>query len=272
MITEEKAIDKTKRKHSKRLKYIDIAQIKLSSEIIFGKEYFKIYLPLNELGKKRTKSALPYISLIEKENGTFYHSRKKHLSQLIREKIFKIYLIPYLIIFLLISIGSYFSATFILLMYLIPILFGYMIFSITYREMGDYLKKISDFILAFTAAIGATLLIFQFIDIPKTPDNSAIYAISKFINNFQNPIKSIRVFLGEIFIFFYMIKLQISFSEMSSARSEYKKNNSSNTANHEKNHGKTNNRINKKIKNLIRRIERTPIFLTNLCIKIKNLF
>ncbi|MCW0351573.1 hypothetical protein NB716_000367 [Pantoea ananatis] len=272
MITEEEAINKTKSKHSKRLEYIDEAKIKLISETVFGKEYFRITLPVNENGKKRNKSSLPYISLIEKSNGEFHYSRKKHLSQVIRERVFKIYLPPYLIIFLLISIGSYYSVTFLLLMYCIPILFSYMIFSISYTEMGDYLKKISDFVLVLTAGIGATLLIFQFIDTSKITTKSTLYTISSFVNDYQNIILSIRVFLGEIFIFFYITKLQIAFSEMVEARNEYKKENQLDMEIKKSKVSTKPNKVIQKTKNLIRKFKQTPISLTKICVKIKSLF
>lgn len=269
MITETESIDKAKEKHCKRLKYIDEAKIKLSSETILGKEYFRITLPVNQKGKKRNNSSLPYISLIEKNNGEFYYSRKQHLSQIIRADIFKIYLPPYLIIFLLISIGSYYSVTFILLMYCIPFLFSYMIFSISYREMGDYLKKISDFVLVFTAGIGATLLIFQFVDTSKI---TTLRTISSFVTTYQNIILSIRVFLGEIFIFFYIMKVQIAFSEMVEARKEYKKKNQSGMENKNNKDDIKPNKLIQKAKKLIRKFKCTPISLTKLCVKIKNLF
>lgn len=272
MITETESIDKAKEKHCKRLKYIEEDKIKLNSETIFGKEYFRITLPVNESGKKRNKSSLPYISLIEKNSGKFHYSRKKYLSQIISERIFKIYSIPYLIIFLLISVGSYYSVLFLLLMYFIPILFSYMIFSICYKEMGDYLKKISDFVLVFTAGIGATLLIFQFIDISKTTTESILYTISSFIGNHQNIILSIRVFLGEIFIFFYIMKLQIAFSEMVSARNEYKKKNRSSRIITKNKVNTKSKKLVQKTKNLLRKFGQTPIFLTEIYVKIKNLF
>ncbi len=83
----------------------------------------------------------------------------------------------------------------------------------TYDQMGDYLKKTADFVVIFTGAIGATALILEFIAINIFKENIFIFKIITFSHAKINHLKAFRVLAVEIFIFFYTIKLFISFTE-----------------------------------------------------------
>ncbi|HII0367558.1 hypothetical protein [Klebsiella pneumoniae] len=50
----------------------------------------------------------------------------------------------------------------------------------TYDQMGDYLKKMADFVVIFTGAIGATVLILEFIDINIFKENVFIFEVINF--------------------------------------------------------------------------------------------
>lgn len=175
----------------------------------------------NELGKEISKNNRPYVCIIENDNGIVHSSRNIYVRQLIDKKIFNIFVIPLLLIFFLICLGYYSIVFFAILSYLLPLIFGYMIYSITYDQMGDYLKKIADFVVIFTGAIGATVLILEFIDINILKENIFIFKIITFAQAKVNYLTTFRVLAVEIFIFFYTIKLLISFTEFRVARKEW---------------------------------------------------
>ncbi|MDE8558832.1 hypothetical protein [Pantoea vagans] len=220
----DKVFEIIKREMPGRLKYIDINEISIHEENFFGKPYYTINIPKNELGKKKYSNPHPFRSLLDAGNDDFFFSRKKYIEKLIKKKIFKIFLIPYLTIFLMISIGSYYNDLFLILMYLLPLLFGYMTFSISYFTMGDYLKKMADFVVIFTGALGATLLIFNFVGMNTLNDNFIISNANAIALEYSKLYKALRILLSEVFIYFYTIKLLISHSELTLSRKEYLKN------------------------------------------------
>ncbi|HII0015108.1 TPA: hypothetical protein ACYX6O_004956 [Klebsiella pneumoniae] len=175
----------------------------------------------NELGKEKSKNNGPYVCIVENESGIVHSSRKIYVRQLINKKIFNIFFIPFLLILFLICLGYYSIVFFAILSYLLPILFGYMIYSMTYDQMGDYLMKMADFVVIFTGAIGATVLILEFIDINIFKENVFIFEVINFSQAKINHLKAFRVLAVEIFIFFYTIKLFISFTEFRVARKEW---------------------------------------------------
>ncbi|WP_233963647.1 hypothetical protein [Pectobacterium versatile] len=210
------------KKHFKnKEKFIDIDRVSTRSEKFFGKEFTTVIMHKNGLGKEKSKNDKPYISIIENESGIAHSSRKIYVRQLINKKIFNIYAIPFLLILFLICLGYYSVVFFAVLSYLLPMLFGYMIYAMTYDQMGDYLKKIADFVVIFTGAIGATALILEFIDINILKGNFFITGIITFVQAKINYLTAFRVLAVEIFIFFYTIKLLISFTELRVARRDW---------------------------------------------------
>ncbi|WP_414147850.1 hypothetical protein ACMGGR_21690 [Erwinia sp. BNK-24-b] len=220
----DKVFEIIKREMPNRLKYIDINEITIHEESFFGRSYYTVNMPKNDLGKKKYSNLDPFRSLLDAENDNFYFSRKKHIEKLIKNKITKIFLIPYLTIFFMISIGSYYNDLFLILMYLLPLLFGYMTFSISYFTMGDHLKKMADFVVIFTGALGATVLIFNFVDMNTLSNNFIISNAQAIALEYSKLYKALRILLSEVFIYFYTIKLLISYSELILSRKEYLKN------------------------------------------------
>ena len=123
---------------------------------------------------------------------------------------------PY-IIFCAISLYSiYFKSIAVIAMLLFPVVLGFMIYSMCYIELKDYLKKIADTVSFFSGTVTACLAIVKFMVVSKKPD---VILLNPYVSN-------TLILLLIVFAFFASIKFFISADETFKARMIYLSQNS----------------------------------------------
>lgn len=182
---------------------IDTNSITINEEVIYGRSFKILELPLTDKRKS--------YKLVLKGDSDVILGQKKHFKKkLINAILWKIFT-PY-IIFCAISLYSfYFHSIAVIVMLLLPVVLGFMIYSMCYIELKDYLKKIADTVSFFSGTVTACLAIVKFMVVSKKPD---VILHSPYIGN-------ILILLLIVFAFFASIKFFISADETLKARSIY---------------------------------------------------
>ncbi|AST69278.1 hypothetical protein BFG07_11610 [Kosakonia cowanii] len=182
---------------------IDTNSITISEEVIYGRPFKILKLPLIDKNKSYKLVLKGDSDVILGQKGHF----KKKLMNAILWRIFT----PY-IIFCAISLYSfYFQSIAVIVMLLLPVVFGFMIYSMCYIELKDYLKKIADTVSFFSGTVTACLAIVKFMIASKKTD---VILHSPYISN-------VLILLLIVFAFFASIKFFISADETLKARKIY---------------------------------------------------
>lgn len=214
-------------KEPDKIKDTILNEIYIIDESFFGADYKTIILPLKKEAKVFTikgKKANAYKCLYDPKNDIFYPSRRSFIKDKIDKNIFSYLTLPYSIIATLIATGYFFNLSFLILAFLLPIIYGYMIFGMCYCYMKDYLKKFSDLVVLTSGALTAILTIIPFLPIEKLNQDTLYKDLTSFFN--ENVVFDTIITLGKIlsieaFICFYVIKFCIACSETIQSKIEY---------------------------------------------------
>ncbi|SMG73502.1 Uncharacterised protein [Klebsiella quasipneumoniae] len=219
MIDDKQAIIEATEYHKKNkmIEHIDVDNITTKEEEIFGKSYFTVVFPLNDLGKEILKSNYPFRTVVDLKTGKVISSRRTYRNNTIQKGITFAYRLPYITLFVMILAGYFFRPIFSVIAYLLPLFTGFTLFMICYHEMKDYLKKMADFFVILSGTIGASFLVLPFF----INDQLHLKSINLFINSHDHIFSPAKFGVIEVFIMFYTIKCLVAFSELFTAREEW---------------------------------------------------
>lgn len=187
---------------------IDTNNITISEEVIYGRSFKILKLPL--IDKRKS------YKLVLKGDSEVILGQKEYFKKKLMNAILWRTYTPY-IIFCAISLYSiYFKSIAVIAMLLFPVVLGFMIYSMCYIELKDYLKKIADTVSFFSGTVTACLAIVKFMVVSKKPD---VILLNPYVSN-------TLILLLIVFAFFASIKFFISADETFKARMIYLSQNS----------------------------------------------
>ncbi|MHA3510246.1 hypothetical protein ACX1G9_02700 [Yersinia enterocolitica] len=182
---------------------IDTNSITINKETIYGRTFNILILPL----KNKRKA----YKLVLKEDSDVILGQKDHFKKKLMNAILWRIFTPYIILCAVSLYSFYFQSIAVIVMLLFPVVLGFMIYSMCYIELKDYLKKIADTVSFFSGTVTACLAIVKFMVVSKKPD---VIIHNPYISN-------ILILLLIVFAFFASIKFFISADETLKAKKIY---------------------------------------------------
>ncbi|EHV1591622.1 hypothetical protein K0C24_004784, partial [Salmonella enterica] len=183
---------------------IDIDKIRIKDETIYGRSFKILDLPL----KNKERS---YKLVLNKETNIILGQKSIFKKKLLNAMLWRVFFIPYLLLCILYCVSFSYPITGIAIMLLLPVAFGFIIYSMCYTELNNYLDKMADTVSFFSGTITACIAIIKF---SLSEDNQLFSLKSNFLNI------PMLVFLI-VFAFFASIKFFISMNQMLKARKVY---------------------------------------------------
>lgn len=93
--------------------------------------------------------------------------------------LWRVFFIPYLLLCILYCVSFSYPITGIAIMLLLPVAFGFIIYSMCYTELNNYLDKMADTVSFFSGTITACIAIIKF---SLSEDNQLFSLKSNFLN------------------------------------------------------------------------------------------